>query len=110
MRFFLVLALIIAVGIIVFTAQNQTDITLQFINWELSYSVPVMLAFPFFVGSIAGVALVLPLWIKKGKTIKVQKKRIHELETELTSLSEQSHGEDAGVELIEGAATEEAHR
>ncbi len=111
MRFFLVLALIIAVGIIVFTAQNQADITLKFINWELSYSVPVMLALPFFVGTFAGMALFIPLWMKKGKTVKGQKKRIHELETELASLSEQGQDEETVVDQIEQIpATDEEPR
>ncbi len=111
MKFFLVLALILAVGIIVFTAQNQTDITLNFMSWELSYSVPVMLALPFFVGTLAGMALIAPLWMKRGKTGKVQKKRIHELETELASLSEHSHSEEPEVEQIEQiAVTEEETR
>ena len=67
MRLFLFLALFIAVIIIVFTAQNQTDITLTFLNWELSKPLPVMLAVPFFVGVIAGIALVVPAWMKKSK-------------------------------------------
>jgi len=68
MKFFLFLALLIAVAIIVFTAQNQSDITLKFINWELTYQLPVMLALPFFVGTIAGIALIVPVWLKKSKS------------------------------------------
>lgn len=101
MRFFLILALIISVAIIVFTAQNQTEITLQFINWDLVGPLPVMLAVPFFVGTIAGVVLIIPAWLKKSKSVKTHKKRIHELEAEVASLSEQIESEEPEVEQIE---------
>ena len=113
MRFFLFLALIIAVAIIVFTAQNQQDITLTFFSWNLTYQLPVMLALPFFVGAIAGIGLVVPVWMKKSKAAKAFKKRIHELEAELSSLSEETkdeeprEGEETEAVQIEQTGTEE---
>jgi uncharacterized integral membrane protein len=80
------LALIIAVVIIVFTAQNQTEITLTFINWELSKPLPVMLAVPFFVGAIA---------------VKKHKKKIHELEEKLLHISEEVKTEEPETEPVE---------
>ncbi len=109
MKLFLFLALLIAVAIIVFTAQNQAEITLTFMNWELSEPLPVMLAVPFFVGVLAGAALILPIWAKKSKTAKSQKKRIHELEDEIAAKNEkekedtvevEKQGEDGNVESI----------
>lgn len=101
MRFFLFLALLIAVAIIVFTAQNQTDITLTFFSWQLTYQLPVMLALPFFIGTIAGIALVVPAWMKRSKAAKAHKKRIHELEAELASLSEECKEEETALDTIE---------
>ncbi len=98
MKLFLFLALLISVAIIVFTAQNQADITLKFMSWELSQSLPVMLAVPFFVGVMAGAALVVPVWMKKSKTAKSQKRRIHELEDELAGKAEHENEEVLEVE------------
>lgn len=94
MRLFLFLALFIAVIIIVFTAQNQTEITLTFLNWELSKPLPVMLAVPFIAGVIAGIALVVPAWMKKSKAVKTHRKRIQELEDKLTNISEETREEE----------------
>ena len=107
MRLFLFLALIIAVVIIVFTAQNQTEITLTFINWELSKPLPVMLAVPFFVGAIAGVALVVPAWMKKSKAVKTHKKKIHELEEKLLNISEEVKTEEPERELVERVTSQD---
>ena len=104
MRLFLLLALIIAVIIIVFTAQNQTEITLTFMNWELSKPLPVMLAVPFFVGAIAGVALIVPAWMKKSKAVKTHKKRVQELEEKLSNISEEVKEEETEAEPVEQLA------
>ena len=101
MRFFLFLALIIAVLIIVFTAQNQTEISLKFINWELSGPLPLMLAVPFLVGTVAGLVLVVPVWMKKAKTVKMHKRRIHELEEKLSNISEEVKSEEHEEEPVE---------
>ncbi len=101
MRFFLLLALIIAIAIIVFTAQNQTEISLTFINWELAGPLPLMLAVPFLVGTVAGLALVVPIWMKKSKTVKTYKRQIQELEEKLINISEEAKTEETSEEPVE---------
>ena len=101
MKFFLLLALIIAIAIIVFTAQNQTEISLTFINWELAGPLPLMLAVPFLVGTVAGLALVVPIWMKKSKTVKTYKRQIQELEEKLINISEEAKTEETEEALSE---------
>jgi alcohol dehydrogenase YqhD (iron-dependent ADH family) len=60
-----------------------------------------MLAVPFFVGAIAGVALVVPVWMKKSKAIKKHKKKIHELEEKLLHISEEVKTEEPETEPVE---------
>ena len=88
MKFFLFLALGVAVGIIFFTLQNTEVMTLSFFQWELSGPVPLILSVPFGVGVVAGMALFVPIWWKKTKSAKTFKRRIHELEGELTKAAE----------------------
>lgn len=95
MKFFLVLTLLIAVTIVVFTAQNPTVITLTFINWTVTGHVALILAVPFVVGVIAGLSLLMPVWWKKVKIVKANKKRIHELESELSSTSQRLEDEES---------------
>ncbi len=107
MRFFLFLALMIAIVIIIFTFQNHTEITLIFFNQEVSGPLPLILAIPFFVGTIAGLALIVPVWLKKARTVKVQKKQILELEEKLLNISEQLHAEEPETGLIEGERSQD---
>ena len=107
MKFFLFLALIIAIVIIIFTFQNHSDVTLIFFGQEVSWPIPVILAIPFFVGTIAGMALIVPVWLKKGRAVKSQKKQILELEEKLLNISEQLKAEETETGLIEGESSQD---
>ncbi len=107
MRFFLFLALIIAIVIIIFTFQNHTDITLVFFNQDVSGPLPLILAIPFFVGTIAGLALIVPVWLKKARAFKSQKKQILELVEKLLNVSEQLKAEETETGLIEGERSQD---
>ena len=48
-----------------------------------------MLAIPFAAGLIAGIFLLVPLWWKKSKLARTNKKRVQELEEEITNIQEQ---------------------
>ncbi len=108
MKFFLFLALIIAIVIIIFTFQNHTDITLVFFNQEVSGPLPLILAIPFLVGTIAGLALIVPVWLKKARAVKAQKKQILELEEKLLNISEQLKAEEPETGLIERESSQDS--
>ena len=88
MKLFLFLALIVSVGIIFFTLENTEVITLSFFQWELSGPIPLILSVPFGVGVVAGMSIFVPIWWKKIKSVKTLKRRVHELEGELTKAAE----------------------
>ncbi len=102
MRLFLLLALAMAISIIVFTVQNSAEITLTFINWTLSGPLALILAVPFVVGVIAGASLLIPIWWKKAKALKAQKKRLHELESAASTDSEPEETEVVEVAPEDG--------
>ena len=89
MQFFLLLAFIIAVLFVIITFQNPGDISLIFMNREISAPTALMLAIPFAAGLISGLFLFVPLWWKKSKLARANKKRVHELEEEITKIQEQ---------------------
>ncbi len=107
MKFFLFLALIIAIVIIIFTFQNHMDITLIFFNQDVSGPLPLILAIPFLVGTIAGLALIVPVWLKKARVVKAQKKQIRELEEKLLNVSEQAKAEETETGLIVGESSQD---
>jgi uncharacterized integral membrane protein len=88
MQFFLFLALIIALALVLFAVQNSTVISLSFINWAFEGSLAFILTLTFAIGMLTGSLLFIPTWWKKIKTGRAQKKRISELERELSASGE----------------------
>jgi uncharacterized integral membrane protein len=83
MQFFLFLAFVIAVLLVVITFQNPEEISIKFVNRTFSEPLALALAIPFVAGLLTGLFLLLPAWWRKAKLARSQKKRIKELETEL---------------------------
>ena len=96
MQFFLFLAFVIAVLLVVITFQNPSEIPIKFMNWTFSEPLALALAIPFAAGLITGLFLFIPVWWRKVKQARSQKKRIKELESELeqsaTMLPESNEG------------------
>jgi len=113
MRFFLFIALLIAIMIIIFTTQNSQEITLDFVRWEFTGPLPLILALPFIAGAIGGIVMMIPLWWKKTKMFRAQKKKVQELEEKLARFTaaekekqETESTEKAGDELGETLDTD----
>ncbi len=94
MQFFILLAIIIAMALVVFAVQNATAITLTFLAWQFSGSLAVILALTFAAGVLTGLFLFAPTWLRKSKEGRGQKRRIQELEKERSkSTGEQGNPE-----------------
>ncbi|MEF9426747.1 MAG: LapA family protein [Candidatus Mariimomonas ferrooxydans] len=93
MQFFLFLALILALALVLFAVQNSIVISLKFVNWSFEGSLAFILSLTFVAGMIAGMFLLIPAWWRKAMQGRVQRKRIHELEKELSSLAEEDEDE-----------------
>jgi len=90
MKFFLIIALVIAVVFGVIAFQNpDLEISITFIKWTITKPAIVVTAVPFGVGLIIGILLVVPGWIKKGKQSRMHKRRVTELEEELARAQDQ---------------------
>lgn len=83
MQFFLFLAFVIAVLFVVITFQNPVDISIKFMNWTITEPLALVLATPFGAGLLTGLFLLIPVWWRKAKLARSQKKHIKELESEL---------------------------
>ncbi|KPK02535.1 MAG: hypothetical protein AMK71_01940 [Nitrospira bacterium SG8_35_4] len=98
MQFFLFLAFVIAVMLVVITFQNPEEISIKFINWTFSEPLALALAIPFAAGLLTGLFLLIPVWWRKSKLARSQKKRIKELETELEQSATMPPESSEGVE------------
>jgi uncharacterized integral membrane protein len=98
MQFFLFLAFIIAMLFVVITFQNPHEISIKFINWTFSEPLALALAIPFAAGLLTGLFLFVPVWWRKAKLVRSQKKHIKELEAELEQSAAVQPERNEGVE------------
>jgi uncharacterized membrane protein YciS (DUF1049 family) len=93
----------IVFGFITFQNSDVT-VTMKFIKWTFEQEpIALMLAVPFAIGILTGTFIFVPPWLKKASLARHQKKRIHELESELTELtgpSEELENEEAVIEVV----------
>jgi len=93
MQFLIFLAIVIAMALVVFAVQNATAVTLTFLAWKFTGSLAVILAITFASGVLTGILLSAPTWLRKTREGRVQKKRIQELERELSSPGREQQGQ-----------------
>jgi uncharacterized integral membrane protein len=110
MQFFLFLAFIIAVLFVVITFQNPEDISIKFINWTFTEPLALALAIPFAAGLLTGLFLFVPVWWRKARLARTQKKHIRELESELDQTAAAQPQRNEGVETEKNAIAPETEK
>ncbi len=83
MQFFLFLALLIAVALVLFAVQNATVVTLSFLTFHFVGSLAFILVVVFAAGFLAGVLMSVPPILRKGSAVREQKKKVKDLEAAL---------------------------
>lgn len=90
MKFFLLMALVVAVVFGVIAFQNpDVEISLTFVKWTITEPITLAVAIPFGVGLLIGIILIVPGWIKKAKQARMNKRKVSELEEELAKAQDQ---------------------
>ena len=83
---FITVVIMIVFGSIHFQNQDLT-VAIKFITWTFEEKpIALILSIPFAIGILTGAFIFVPPWMKKASLARHQKKRIHELESELTEL------------------------
>jgi uncharacterized integral membrane protein len=96
MQFFLFLALILVLALVLFAIQNSIATTLTFVTWNFESSLTFILVLAFTVGMMTGIFLFIPTWWRKVRKNRAQRKRIQELERELLNFAEQKDTPELG--------------
>ena len=88
MQLFLFITVVILAVFGAITFQNpDVTVSMKFIQWTFEQKpIALILAIPFAIGILTGAFIFVPPWMKKASLARHQKKRIHELESELTEL------------------------
>ncbi len=90
MKFFLFIVLVVAVIFGVITFQNpDLEVSLTFSQWVIAGPIALIIAVPFGVGLLVGMLLIVPGWMKKAKQARTHKRKVGELEEELTKAQDQ---------------------
>ena len=80
----LIIALIIALVAIIFALQNADPVTVKLFIWQPTFSMALILVVTLIIGIVAGLLFNAPGIYKKNKVVSAQKKRILELESEIS--------------------------
>lgn len=89
MQFFIFLALLIAIALVLFAVQNSGIVTVKFLTFSYEASVALILVLVFASGFLSGILLSLPSIFRKSSLIRDQKRRIRRLEESTTKVSSQ---------------------
>ena len=89
MQIFLFFALFISVLAVIFAVQNNTDATVTFAVWKFEESLALILLVALAAGALISFLFSLPSNIKTRWTIRQQRKKMNEIENQLTNLRSQ---------------------
>jgi len=90
MQIFLFIALIISVVAVLFAVQNTDPVTVSFAIWETEGSLALVLLIALAAGALISFLFSLPSNLRTRWTIRQQRKKMTELETNLANLRLQS--------------------
>jgi len=84
MRFFIVLALLIAIAIVLFALQNSAIVTVSFLSFHYNGSLALILVVVFTLGLLAGILISIPSLLRKSSDLREQKRMVKQLEESIT--------------------------
>jgi lipopolysaccharide assembly protein A len=87
MQFFLILALLIAVALVLFAVQNVTLVTVSFLSFHFEGSLAFILVLVFASGFLSGILMSMPSLFRKASALREQRKRLKKLEEEMMAAS-----------------------
>jgi uncharacterized integral membrane protein len=101
MQILLIFSFAIAFLAILFAIQNTDIISIRFITWETQGSLALILFIALGAGALISYLATAPGQIKKRMTISSQRKRIAEVEGQLTSTQEDLQGTKEQLQQLE---------
>jgi len=101
MQILLIFSFVIAFLAIVFAIQNTTVTPIRFLIWETEGSLALVLFIALVAGALISYLATAPGQIKQRMTISSQRKRIAEVEGQLTSTQQELHGTKEQLQQIE---------
>ena len=101
MQIFLIFSFIIAFVAIIFAIQNTEVTTIQFLFWETEGSLALILFIAMVAGALISYLATTPTQIRQRMTISSQRKRIAEIEGQLSKSQEELAQAQEQLQLTE---------
>jgi uncharacterized integral membrane protein len=101
MQILLIFSFVIAFLAILFAIQNTTVTSIRFLIWETEGSLALVLFIALVAGALISYLATAPGQIKQKMTISSQRKRITEVEGQLTSTQEELQGTKVQLQQLE---------
>jgi putative membrane protein len=83
MQFFLILALLIAIVLVLFAVQNAAIVPVSFLTFRFEGSLAFILVVVFAAGFLSGILMSVPSILRKGSAVREQKRKVKQLEDAL---------------------------
>lgn len=83
MPFFIILALVIALGTVLFALQNTTRVVINFFGWQFQDSLALVLLITLAMGVLVGLLVAVPSIVRRSLKISGHKKQVQNREYEL---------------------------
>ncbi len=99
MQVFLVFALLIALVAVVFAVQNTALVTISFLVWDFNNSLAILILLTLFTGVLISILMSAPGWIKNRLARSNLRKKMKELEAELSKVKDQYQAAKQELEL-----------
>lgn len=92
MQFFLLLALLIAMALVLFAVQNAAIVTVSFLTFHFEGSLAFILVIVFAAGLLSGILMAMPSLLRKGSALREHKRKLRQFEedTKTTPTSQQN--------------------
>ena len=103
MQFFLFLALVIAIVLVLFAVQNATVVTVSFLTLHFVGSLAFILVIVFAAGFLAGLLMSVPSILRRGSALREQKRKVKQLEEALKAAAQLTPGHEAKSTPGDGA-------
>ena len=84
MQFFLFLALLIAIVLVLFAVQNSAIVSISFLAFHFEGSLAFILVVVFASGFLSGILMSMPSILRKSSALREQKRRVRQLEESMT--------------------------
>ncbi len=94
MQFFLFLALLIAIVLLLFAVQNAAVVTVSFLTFHFVGSLSFVLVTVFAAGFLSGILMSLPSLLRKGSALREQKRKVKQLEKDMKTVPPSQDGGD----------------